>query len=30
MVTNLWVTSWIVLLGVGLITWGLLIWAIVV
>ncbi len=30
MVTGLWVTSWIVLLAVGVITWGLTIWAIVV
>jgi cytochrome c oxidase subunit II len=29
-VIGLWVTSWIVLLVVGLITWGLTIWAIVV
>ncbi|MFZ4078462.1 MAG: cytochrome c oxidase subunit II [Microbacteriaceae bacterium] len=29
-ITGLWVTSWIVLLGVGAITWGLLIWAMVV
>ncbi|MFU8948137.1 cytochrome c oxidase subunit II [Mycetocola zhadangensis] len=29
-VSGLWVTSWIVLLGVGLLTWGLTIWAIVV
>jgi len=29
-ITGLWVTSWIVLLGVGLITWGLIIWAAVV
>jgi len=27
---GLWVTSWIVLLGVGLLTWGLVIWAAVV
>jgi len=26
-ITGLWVTSWIVLLVVGLITWGLIIWA---
>lgn len=26
-VTGLWVTSWIVLLAVGLVTWGLIIWA---
>ena len=30
MVSGLWVTSWIVLLVVGIITWGLTIWAIVV
>ena len=29
-VTGLWVTSWIVLLVVGIITWGLIIWAAVV
>ena len=29
-ITGLWVTSWIVLLGVGLVTWGLIIWAAVV
>ncbi|MCU1513759.1 MAG: cytochrome oxidase subunit [Microbacteriaceae bacterium] len=29
-ITGLWVTSWIVLLGVGLITWGLIIWAAIV
>ncbi|HEY0260328.1 MAG TPA: cytochrome c oxidase subunit II [Lacisediminihabitans sp.] len=29
-VTGLWVTSWIVLLGVGIITWGLVIWAAIV
>lgn len=29
-ITGLWVTSWIVLLIVGLITWGLMIWAAVV
>ncbi|MDO8337434.1 MAG: cytochrome c oxidase subunit II [Microcella sp.] len=29
-VIGLWVTSWIVLLGVGIITWGLIIWAAVV
>jgi cytochrome c oxidase subunit 2 len=29
-VAGLWVTSWIVLLAVGVVTWGLLIWAIVV
>ena len=28
-IAGLWVTSWIVLLVVGLLTWGLLIWAIV-
>ncbi|MEV8338055.1 cytochrome c oxidase subunit II [Leucobacter sp. NPDC077196] len=26
-VTGLWVTSWIVLLAVGVVTWGLIIWA---
>ena len=26
-VTGLWVTSWIVLLIVGIVTWGLIIWA---
>jgi cytochrome c oxidase subunit 2 len=26
-ITSLWVNSWIVLLGVGVITWGLVIWA---
>jgi cytochrome c oxidase subunit 2 len=29
-VAGLWTTSWIVLLGVGLITWGLTLWAVVV
>ena len=29
-VTSLWVNSWIVLLGVGVVTWGLIIWAAVV
>jgi len=29
-IIGLWVTSWIVLLGVGVITWGLIIWAVVV
>ncbi|WP_394768470.1 cytochrome c oxidase subunit II [Lacisediminihabitans sp.] len=29
-ITGLWVTSWIVLLLVGIITWGLIIWAAVV
>lgn len=29
-VIGLWVTSWIVLLGVGIITWGLIVWAAVV
>ncbi len=29
-ITGLWVTSWIVLLGVGLVTWGLIIWAAIV
>jgi cytochrome c oxidase subunit 2 len=28
--TGLWVTSWIVLLAVGVVTWGLIIWAAVV
>ena len=28
-VAGLWVTSWIVLLGVGAITWGLTIWAVI-
>ena len=26
-ITSLWVNSWIVLLGVGVITWGLILWA---
>ena len=26
-ITGLWVSAWIVLLGVGLITWGLILWA---
>jgi cytochrome c oxidase subunit 2 len=26
-ITGLWVSSWIVLLGVGIITWGLILWA---
>jgi len=30
MVSGLWVNSWIVLLGVGVITWGLMLWAMVV
>ncbi|TFV99165.1 aa3-type cytochrome oxidase subunit II [Leifsonia flava] len=30
MVSGLWVTSWIVLLVVGVITWGLTIWAVIV
>ncbi|MGN6326399.1 aa3-type cytochrome oxidase subunit II [Pseudolysinimonas sp.] len=30
LMTSLWVNSWIVLLGVGIITWGLIIWAAVV
>ncbi len=30
MMTSLWVNSWIVLLGVGVVTWGLIIWAAVV
>lgn len=29
-VIGLWVTSWIVLLAVGVVTWGLTIWAVVV
>jgi cytochrome c oxidase subunit 2 len=29
-ITGLWVTSWIVLLGVGILTWGLIIWAAIV
>ncbi|GAA4353880.1 aa3-type cytochrome oxidase subunit II [Microbacterium rhizosphaerae] len=29
MVASLWVNSWIVLLGVGIITWGLMLWAMV-
>ena len=29
-ITGLWVTSWIVLLAVGIITWGLIIWAAIV
>ncbi|GAA4264592.1 cytochrome c oxidase subunit II [Frondihabitans peucedani] len=29
-IIGLWVTSWIVLLGVGIITWSLIIWAVVV
>ncbi|NIH52758.1 cytochrome c oxidase subunit 2 [Lysinibacter cavernae] len=29
-IMGLWVTSWIVLLGVGAITWGLIIWAVIV
>jgi cytochrome c oxidase subunit 2 len=29
-VTGLWVTSWLVLLAVGVVTWGLIIWAAVV
>lgn len=29
-IIGLWVTSWIVLLGVGVLTWGLIIWAAVV
>ena len=28
--TNFWVASWIILFGVGFITWGLMIWAMVV
>ena len=27
LVTGLWTTSWIVLLAVGMVTWGLIIWA---
>lgn len=30
LVTSLWVNSWVVLLAVGVITWGLIIWAAVV
>lgn len=29
-ITNFWVASWIILFGVGFITWGLMIWAMVV
>ena len=29
-ITNFWVASWIILFGVGFITWGLLIWSMVV
>lgn len=29
-ITNFWVVSWIILFGVGFITWGLMIWAMVV
>ena len=29
LVSGLWVTSWIVLLVVGIITWGLTIWAVI-
>lgn len=29
-ITGLWVTSWIILLGVGLLVWGLIIWTLVV
>lgn len=29
-ITGLWVTSWIVLLAVGILTWGLIIWAAIV
>jgi cytochrome c oxidase subunit 2 len=29
-ITGLWVTSWIVLLAVGIVTWGLIIWAAIV
>lgn len=28
-ITGLWVSAWIVLLGVGLITWGLILWAVI-
>jgi cytochrome c oxidase subunit 2 len=30
MITNLWVSSWVVLLGVGILSWGLMVWAMVV
>ncbi|HKT56701.1 MAG TPA: cytochrome c oxidase subunit II [Microbacterium sp.] len=30
MVSSLWVNSWIVLLAVGIVTWGLMLWAMVV
>jgi cytochrome c oxidase subunit 2 len=30
LIAGLWTTSWIVLLGVGVITWGLMLWAITV
>ena len=30
MITGLWVNSWLVLLAVGIVTWGLIIWAAVV
>ncbi|MFV0319064.1 MAG: cytochrome c oxidase subunit II [Microbacterium sp.] len=30
MIASLWTTSWIVLLGVGVLTWGLMLWAIIV
>ena len=29
-ITNFWVASWIILFGVGFITWGLMIWAMIV
>ena len=29
-ITNFWVASWIILFGVGIITWGLMIWAMIV
>jgi cytochrome c oxidase subunit 2 len=29
MVSGLWVNSWIVLLGVGVVTWGLMLWAVI-
>jgi cytochrome c oxidase subunit 2 len=29
-ITGLWVTSWIILLAVGIVTWGLVIWAAIV
>ncbi len=30
MVAGLWTTSWIVLLAVGIVTWGLMLWAVIV